>query len=103
VLERSLSLLNSFRASVESEHFILERNGAEIHFSVGLSIGCAIFPEQANTAEELYRIADNSMYEDKRARIAERPRIASAVRPAIVPRSPESAIHKTPTITDRIN
>jgi diguanylate cyclase (GGDEF)-like protein len=101
VLERSLSLVNNLRTGVESQPFILERNGAKIHLSVGLSIGCAIFPEQGSTSEELYRIADRAMYEDKRSHIAERQRIAAS-KLAVVPRPVDDA-HKASTMTDRIN
>jgi diguanylate cyclase (GGDEF)-like protein len=101
VLERSLALVNSFRASIEAHPFILERNGAAVHLNVGLSIGCAIFPEQGFTSDELYRIADRAMYEDKRSHILERPRVTSGIRSAVATRRTESTAHKA-SAADRI-
>ncbi|MEO6924932.1 MAG: GGDEF domain-containing protein [Bryocella sp.] len=101
ILERSQVLIENFRASVETQPFILQRNEADIHFSVGLSIGCAVFPEQASDPVDLNRIADRSMYEDKRARAAHCPR-HSGVQSAALPTGAAS-IRKSPTITQRIN
>jgi len=36
--------------------------------SVGISIGCASFPEHGDSLEELLRVADAGMYRDKRRR-----------------------------------
>lgn len=50
------------RKKIESEKFILRQ--VETHVSV--SIGCAAFPEDTNSGEELIRLADGALYEAKK-------------------------------------
>lgn len=49
------------RKKIEAEKFILRQ--VETHVSV--SIGCATFPEDTNSGEELIRLADAALYEAK--------------------------------------
>ncbi len=52
----------SIRKKIESEKFVLRQ--AETHVTV--SIGCATFPEDTNSREELIRFADGALYAAKK-------------------------------------
>ena len=70
VLARSEKVMESFRGAVENASFTLPVGGVLQRMQPALSIGAAVFPDQAETVEDLCRLADQNMYADKRKRAA---------------------------------
>ncbi len=70
VAARCEQVMESFRHAVEKSPFVHPVNGSPQSMQPSLSIGCAIFPDQAATQSDLYRLADQNMYADKRRRAA---------------------------------
>jgi diguanylate cyclase (GGDEF)-like protein len=58
-------LADKLRSLIE-EHTFLQEEG--INARLGVSLGVATYPEEAKTKEELIRLADKRMYEDKASR-----------------------------------
>ena len=71
VLARCLAVMESFRHAVERAPFEYQVDGVTVHIQPSLSIGSAIYPDQANTLDEFCRLADQNMYADKRRRASE--------------------------------
>jgi diguanylate cyclase (GGDEF)-like protein len=63
---QGLWFLAQLRQRVETDPFVYRAPGREVRFSTSLSLGLAVYPDQATSENELHRIADRSMYEDKR-------------------------------------
>jgi diguanylate cyclase (GGDEF)-like protein len=63
---QGLWLLAQLRKRVETDPFLYSTPEREVRFSTSLSLGLAVYPDQATSEYELHRIADRSMYEDKR-------------------------------------
>lgn len=70
IATRCTAVKESFRQSVEKNPFLLDTQEGLQRIQPRLSIGLAIFPDQANSMEELCRLADLNMYADKRSRSA---------------------------------
>lgn len=63
--ESAAVLAEKLRSLIE-EHTFLQEEG--INARLGVSLGVATYPEEANTKEALIRLADSRMYEDKGSR-----------------------------------
>jgi diguanylate cyclase (GGDEF)-like protein len=63
-------LMEVLRSNVEVEPCAFDFHEAHIHLHPRMSIGHAIFPEQAGNIDSLCSIADARMYENKRSRQA---------------------------------
>jgi diguanylate cyclase (GGDEF)-like protein len=63
--ESARILAEKLRHVVESHTFLQEEG---INARLGVSLGLATYPEEANTKEALIRLADKRMYEDKESR-----------------------------------
>jgi diguanylate cyclase (GGDEF)-like protein/putative nucleotidyltransferase with HDIG domain len=55
---------------IERIHEVGQRAGALIGCNTSLSVGCAVYPDDATDAESLLERADERMYEEKRRRMA---------------------------------
>jgi diguanylate cyclase (GGDEF)-like protein len=64
--QQALSLLREIRARVETDPFLYRTPEQEVSLRASLSLGLAIYPDQATNEVELHRIADRTMYDDKR-------------------------------------
>ena len=67
--ESALVLAEKLRRVIE-DHTFLQEEG--INARLGVSLGVATYPSQANTKEALIRLADQRMYADKESRRSER-------------------------------
>jgi diguanylate cyclase (GGDEF)-like protein len=72
------SLLRRLRAA-------LAEANAGMPFPIGLSFGIATCPEDGTTQEELVRVADDGMYEDKRNQKVKRPGTPTPLPPSTAP------------------
>jgi diguanylate cyclase (GGDEF)-like protein len=63
--ESARVLAEKLRRLVEGHTFLQEEG---INARLGVSLGVATYPEEAKTKEELIRLADSRMYEDKGTR-----------------------------------
>jgi diguanylate cyclase (GGDEF)-like protein len=68
----AMAIAERIREAVEKNKF-LERGGLSIHFTA--SLGVATFPQDAESKDDLIKMADHAMYESKRA---SRNRVSSA-------------------------
>lgn len=59
-------LLEQIRNRVEADPFLYRTPEQEVSLRVSLSLGLAVYPDQATNEAELHRIADRTMYEEKR-------------------------------------
>jgi diguanylate cyclase (GGDEF)-like protein len=64
--QHSLLLLEQIRTRVEADPFPYHTPDQEVRLRVSLSLGLAVYPDQAANEGELHRIADRIMYEEKR-------------------------------------
>lgn len=70
VQARGEQLMEAFRDAVERSTFLLPVGDGSARAQPLLSIGAAIFPDQADSLDALCRLADQNMYADKRRRAA---------------------------------
>ena len=61
-----LHVANKVLAAMARKLRLSEREGADVDIELGVSIGMAIFPNQASDADALLRAADHAMYRAKR-------------------------------------
>lgn len=74
VAMRCEALIQKLRGLIEDKPFLLPTRDGECPASLQVAIGSAIYPDDTETAEMLYQLADESMYRDKkRMREAETP------------------------------
>ncbi len=76
--QHGLLLLEQLRSRVETDPFIYRTPEQEVTLHTSLSLGYSVYPDQAANEGELHRIADKTMYEDKRKRSATNPVPTSA-------------------------
>ena len=77
LLDRSERVMEAFRHAVEKAPFSLPVGDGLQRMQPSLSIGSAIYPDQADTLDALCRMADQNMYADKRRRAASQGSAAS--------------------------
>jgi len=73
--DEAYAIAERIRVAIEQNKF-LERDGLAIHFTA--SLGVATYPIDADTKDELIKMADHAMYDSKKT---SRNRVTSAVKP----------------------
>lgn len=76
--QQGLLLLEQIRSRVEADPFLYRTPEQEVRLRASLSLGLSIYPDQATNEGELHRIADKTMYEDKRKWSATNPALTPA-------------------------
>jgi diguanylate cyclase len=64
--QQGLLLLEQLRSRVEADPFLYRTPEQEVRLRASMSLGLSVYPDQATNEGELHRIADKTMYEDKR-------------------------------------
>lgn len=93
VLGRCLAVMESFRHAVERAPFEYQVDGTTVQIQPFLSIGSAIYPDQADTLDAFCRLADQNMYADKRRRASEASNDSAG---------PHNTIHLAPALTTKL-
>ena len=70
VLQQAADLARELCGKVLSRACIYDTGSERVPLKASISIGCAIFPDQADSMEEMSRVADKKMYAHKRSRLS---------------------------------